>query len=82
MNDLKVGDIVARKSYGCDVLFKVEAIINNSLGRTVRLKGISYRLEADAPEWDLERQTGQNVVEYLSKDIEIIENINKKAIRL
>lgn len=29
MSSLKIGDIVARKSYGCDVLFKVVEIKND-----------------------------------------------------
>lgn len=46
---LKVGDIVARKSYNYDVLFRV-AKIN---GEIVDLVGITVRIIADAPIYDL-----------------------------
>lgn len=52
--DVKVGDIVARKSYGYDILFKVHDIVVGSDGsRTICLKGLNYRLFADAPEADI-----------------------------
>lgn len=52
--DIKVGDIVARKSYGLDVLFKVHDISAGKEGsRTIVLKGLNYRLVADAPESDI-----------------------------
>jgi hypothetical protein len=47
---IKNGDIVARKSYNKDILFVVDRIIrmvdNTSL---VILKGLTLRIEADAP---------------------------------
>ena len=46
---LKVGDIVARKSYNYDVLFRVERI-NNDMADLV---GISVRIIADSPIYDL-----------------------------
>lgn len=52
--DIKVGDIVARKSYGYDILFKVHDITRGNDGsRTIFLKGLNYRLFADAPESDI-----------------------------
>lgn len=64
MSELKIGDIVARKSYGCDVFFKVVDIRNDGAENIVTLKGISYRIEADAPESDLEIQTEKRIEEY------------------
>ena len=49
MPDLKVGDIVARKSYNYDVLFRVERIYKDM----VDLVGITVRILADAPIYDL-----------------------------
>ncbi len=46
---MKQGDLVVRKSYGGDVLFRVEAILTQS----ALLKGTDYRLLADAPLPDL-----------------------------
>ena len=64
MSELKIGDIVARKSYGCDVFFKVVNITNNGRENIITIKGISYRIEADAPESDLEVQPDNKVREY------------------
>ncbi len=44
---IKEGDIVGRKSYGCDIYFKVMAIYAAEDGHTyARLKGLDLRLEA------------------------------------
>ncbi len=52
--DIKVGDIVARKSYGYDILFKVnDIVVGKDASRTIILKGLNYRLLADAPESDI-----------------------------
>ncbi len=48
---LQVGDIVSRKSYNHDVLFRIEEIIDS--GKIVLLKGINIRLLADASDDDL-----------------------------
>jgi len=45
MLKLKVGDVVARKSYGYDVLFKVVNIYDEM----VDLVGMTVRILADAP---------------------------------
>jgi spore coat assembly protein len=64
MSELKIGDIVARKSYGCDIFFKVVDITQIGTERVITLKGISYRIKADAPESDLEVQPENRVREY------------------
>jgi spore coat assembly protein len=46
---MKQGDLVVRKSYGGDVLFKIQDIISQK----AMLKGMEYRLLADAPIYDL-----------------------------
>jgi len=61
---LKIGDIVSRKSYGSDILFKVVDIKYEKGRKIVVLKGICYRLEADAPETDLIVQPDSYVREY------------------
>lgn len=53
MNNLKIGDIVARKSYGCDIKFKITRFKEEAGERLAILKGVEYRLVADAPESDL-----------------------------
>ena len=64
MQSINIGDIVARKSYGSDILFKVVAKeeIENKINYL--LKGICYRLEADALENDLIVQSEKRVSEY------------------
>lgn len=49
---ISVGDIVGRKSYGKDIMFRVVAI-DESTQKTI-LKGLEWRLVADAPLDDLE----------------------------
>ena len=46
----QVGDIVGRRSYNSDTMFRIEKIV----GDTAYLKGIFFRLTADAPISDLE----------------------------
>lgn len=49
MEKIKKGDIVARKSYGCDILFFVDKIITSSNGTAIAiLKGITVRIIADS----------------------------------
>lgn len=64
MQPIKPGDIVARISYGQDVLFKVQDIITRN-GQTVGiLKGVDVRLLADAPLEDLQVKSGYDLLEY------------------
>lgn len=54
MYRIKKGDIVGRISYGKDILFTVENIINRRDGKKIAiLKGIILRIEADADIEDL-----------------------------
>lgn len=54
MSGFKIGDIVARKSYGGDVYFRVINVINNGNDEpTYQLKGLLYRLHADSRGDDL-----------------------------
>lgn len=54
MDTLKIGDIVARKSYGGDVYFRITDITVKSDGKKdYILKGLLFRIEADSSEEDL-----------------------------
>ena len=54
--EIKKGDIVGRKSYGKDIIFYVSKIIKVKNGKSYAiLKGIDYRIEADAELSDLEK---------------------------
>ena len=50
MPNFKIGDVVARKSYNYDVLFKV---VGYNLNGQIDLIGINVRITADAYEYDL-----------------------------
>jgi spore coat assembly protein len=57
VTSLKIGDIVARKSYGLDTPFVIKNITRDDKGRPVYvLKGLLYRIEADCFGDDLLRQ--------------------------
>ncbi|GAA4870082.1 sporulation peptidase YabG [Paenibacillus vulneris] len=46
---MKQGDLVIRRSYGGDIIFKIQDIMQNQ----AILRGVDYRLLADAPLFDL-----------------------------
>ena len=54
MEKVKAGDIVARKSYNKDILFRVKNIINTKNTKIAILTGIVERVEADSELSDLE----------------------------
>lgn len=54
MDEIKVNDLVGRKSYGCDLYFKVLNIFSDDNGQEqAYLKGLDLRLFATAPVADL-----------------------------
>lgn len=54
MNNIKKGDIVARKSYNKDIIFVVKKVINRKENKIALLKGLIERVEADSDIKDLE----------------------------
>ena len=70
---IQVGDYVVRISYNRDVLFKVLEIKPNGI---VKLKGISYRILADAPIEDLELAGGMR---FTNKESDLMEQIQEKV---
>jgi spore coat assembly protein len=64
MANFKIGDIVARKSYDYDIFFKVVDIKKDGEENIITLKGILYRIQADAPETDLVAQSDSKVRAY------------------
>lgn len=72
---IKCGDLVGRKSYGCDVIFKVCHIEENrEEGNTALLKGVNVRLIADSPISDLVKVSEEEV----EKDREAFARKEKK----
>lgn len=58
---IKKGDIVVRKSYGKDIIFKVVKIIKSNNSQIAILKGVTIRIEADASVADLEIAQKQRI---------------------
>ncbi|MEV2685538.1 sporulation peptidase YabG [Paenibacillus larvae] len=58
---MRQGDLVTRKSYGGDILFRIEQII---FSEKAVLRGVDYRLMADAPVQDLERANSSSSSDY------------------
>ena len=54
MKKIKKGDIVGRISYGKDILFVVDRIIQLNNKQIAILKGLTLRIKADCPIEDLE----------------------------
>lgn len=63
--ELKPGDIVARRSYGCDVLFRVMRILDHEA--KAELSGEELRLIADAPIDDLVQISNEELQERQKK---------------
>lgn len=82
---LKVGDIVTRLSYGCDLYFRIKHI--NHFGN-IELIGVDYRIEADAPLDDLvlvddfsiyrNRKTAIEEIEEKIQDIKKSKEVSSK----
>ncbi len=72
MNKIKKGSIVARKSYGKDIIFVVKNIISTNRGKIAILEGLIDRIEADSSVEDLEiveKRMINERIEYLNKKI-------------
>ena len=79
MNDIKKGDIVVRKSYGKDIIFRVINILNKPEEKIVVLNGVIERIEADSKIADLELVDKQKVKDILRKMDSKIENRIEKS---
>ncbi len=78
MNDIKKGDIVVRKSYGKDIIFRVINILNKPEEKIAVLNGVIERIEADSKIADLELIDKQEVKDILRKiDIKLENRIEK-----
>ena len=71
--DVKIGDIVARKSYQCDVLFRVIDLKEKNGEWEAILYGEDVRLVADAPCSDLVIIDERGQQERKRREIELIE---------
>lgn len=76
MKKIKKGDIVARKSYGKDIIFYVKRIIKTINGDIAILCGLVKRIEADSKLEDLEIIDKNIIKKKLEK---VDEEINNRA---
>lgn len=77
--NIRKGDIVARKSYGKDIIFAVDKIIKRKDEDDIAiLKGIVIRIKADAPVSDLEYVSKQEVEQSIKMMDDMIENRAKE----
>ena len=74
MEKVKIGDIVGRKSYNKDILFRVKNIIDTKNGQIAILIGIVERVEADSELSDLEKVSEDRIQADLSNIQKRIEN--------
>ena len=86
LNKIKKGDIVGRKSYGKDIIFIVERIIQNKNDKIAILKGLVERIEADSDVDDLEiiekrkiNRSLENLNEKVEMEIDDNLNLNEKV---
>ncbi len=73
MEKMKVGDIVTRKSYNRDILFRIKRIIKTKKGKIAILIGIVERVEADSSLEDLEKVDEERInkdLKYIQKRID------------
>ena len=90
MKQIKKGDIVARKSYGKDILFVVKNILYTNTKKVAILKGLIDRIQADSNIDDLEIVDKQIIKEKMetlhhkmtSKIIQTREKTNTKEYRI
>ncbi|HHY41031.1 MAG TPA: sporulation peptidase YabG [Syntrophaceticus sp.] len=59
---IKTGDIVARRSYHQDILFRVDEIFEDGSELCAQLRGVFVRLYASAPLVDLEKKSHAEVI--------------------
>lgn len=75
--DIKVGDLVGRKSYNCDIVFRVHDIKKQNDKTVIILKGMNLRIIADAPEADIVKLPPSKI----NEDIKNFDDRAKKLMR-
>ena len=73
------GDIVGRISYGSDILFMVDRIIEENNQIIAILKGITIRIEATAPLEDLELMDKLRISENIKS---IDKKLNRRVVNI
>ena len=71
MKKIKKGDIVARKSYGKDIIFYIKRIIKTSDKEIAILCGLFERIEADSKLEDLELLDDKTIKSFFGNEEKI-----------
>lgn len=79
--NIKVGDLVGRRSYNYDVVFRVDDIIRRNDKTIIILKGMNLRLIADAPEEDVVLLPPSKVNEDINKYYNRVKRLTRKLDR-
>ena len=77
---LKKGDIVSRLSYDQDIAFFISDIIKIDNELIAILKGLTIRIEADAPLYDLRLLEEDRVYKLLNEFDSNLENVKKNIL--
>jgi spore coat assembly protein len=81
--DIKIGDLVGRKSYNCDIVFRVHDIIKQNDRFIIILKGMNLRIIADAPETDVIKlppsKIDENIRSYDDRAKKLMRKLQKRA---
>lgn len=81
MEQIRKGDIVGRKSYGKDIIFKVNNIIEKQKEKIAILSGVVDRIEADSKVSDLEKIEKSEVRNRLKELDNMLEKRIEKSIQ-
>lgn len=83
--DIKIGDLVGRKSYNCDIVFRVYDIIKQNDKFVIILKGMNLRIIADAPEADIVKlppsKINEDIKNYDDRTKKLMRKLEKRAKR-
>lgn len=81
MHSFNIGDVVVRKSYGGDTLFRISRSDTRDDGRKVfALKGLLYRIEADADEDDLLPRSKRSAYYEVQRNLTAMSQQSRSAI--
>jgi spore coat assembly protein len=76
--DIKIGDIVGRRSYNFDVAFRVHDIVKQNDKIIIILTGLNLRLIADAPETDVIKLPASKINESIKNFDGRVEKLMRK----
>ncbi len=81
--DIKIGDLVGRKSYGCDIVFRVHDITKQNDKFVIILKGLNLRIIADAPEADIVKlppsKINADTINFDDRACKLMKKLTKRA---